>query len=190
MKRIPRLFVVVGSPGSGKDYLVRAINDMGARHAQIVPKHTSRERRPDDGSEMICPGDQHFALDKCDIVYSNYGDKYGIDSTTIWDGLKTGAFQVLVVSNVDAINKLRLVFGSLMTLIYVHSEVRSDKYTELEAQTGGVNGYVKRRTQGYQTAWKQYLGNYLAFDHVLIYAGAVEDLYDQIFRLFRAYEIG
>ncbi len=74
-----RLVVIVATPGSGKDQLIRAIHDLGARHAQIVPKHTSRERWDNDGSEMICPGDTGCNVDACDIRYKNYGDWYGID---------------------------------------------------------------------------------------------------------------
>ena len=34
------------------------------------------------------------------------------------------------------------------------------------------------------------IDNFLAFDRVFIFSGAPEDLYDQIFRVFRAYESG
>ena len=36
----PRIFLVVGSPGSGKDELMTAVNTIGSLHAEIVPKHT------------------------------------------------------------------------------------------------------------------------------------------------------
>jgi hypothetical protein len=68
----PRLFVIVGTPGSGKDLVIRAVNDMGSHHAQIVPKHTSRKRRRNDGNEMVFHMDPEYDLDGCDIKYENY----------------------------------------------------------------------------------------------------------------------
>ena len=188
-----RLFIIVGTPGSGKDLLIRAVNDMGAQHAQIVPKHTSRARRRDDGNEMICPGDPDYDLEGCDVTYENYADRYGIKSDRIWKGLRKGAFQVVVVSNIDAIKDLQRIFGELMVLIYVHSEKTAEEYRREEAKHGNGNGYVKRRTEEYGLAYRLYLENFLAFNHVLIYSGLredLEDLYDQVFRLFRAYERG
>lgn len=190
MAHIPRLFIVVGSPGSGKDILVRAVYDLGTQHADIVSKHTSRKRRADDGREMICPGDEGYNLSKCDVVYHNYGDQYGIDTRRIWKGLEAGVFQVVVVSNVAAINALRTIFGPLVVLIYVHSEITPEAYAEMEAPHGSDSEYIARRREKYRMAFDNYLKNFLSFDHVLIYADVDEDLYDQIFRLFRAYERG
>jgi hypothetical protein len=184
----PKLVAVVGTPGSGKDLLIRAVNDLGVQHAQIVPKHTSRLRRADDGNEMICSGDPEYNLEVCDLVYENFGDRYGIECSRIWEGLRNGVFQVVVVSNIDAINRLRERFGELLILVYVHSEIGADEYLKVEAALGQDSSYVKKRVEGYQSAFKLYLKNFLAFDHVLIYSGIQEDLFDQIFRLFRAYE--
>jgi len=184
----PRIIAVVGTPGSGKDLLIRAVNDLGIRHAQIVPKHTSRLRRYDDGNEMICNGDSCYNIDGCDIIYENFGDRYGIESLRIWEGLKNGVFQVAVVSNIQAINKLKELFGELLVLVYVHSEMSADDYLNAEAVLGSNTDYVKKRAASYRAAFDIYLENYLAFNHVLIYSGIQEDLFDQIFRLFRAYE--
>ena len=184
----PRLIIVVGNPGSGKDILVRAVYDLGTQHANVVPKHTSRNRIKDDGKEMICSDDPNFALEKCDVVYENYGDRYGIETVKIWKGLKRGIFQVLVVSNVDAINKLRTIFGGLIILVYVHSEIQPDEYQNTESKHGYEQEYIKRRVTEYNKAFRSYLRNFLAFKHVFIYTDSDEDLYDQIFRLFRSYE--
>jgi len=184
--------IVVGSPGSGKDELVRAVNRLGRQHAEVVPKHTDRARnKKKDGKEMICPGDRGFALEACDLVYENFGSRYGIQTRRIWAGLRSGVFQVAVVSNVSAINNLRRTFGELVVLVYVHSEVTPDQYRTLETCSGYGKQYVESRARKYRMAFDAYLENYLAFDHVFIYVkGAEEDLYDQIFRAFRAYERG
>jgi len=190
MTSTPRLFVIVGTPGSGKDLLIRAVNQLGTLHAGIVPKHTSRARRDDDSEEMICPGHSNHDLDGCDIRYENYGDEYGIKSVEIWEGLRKGDSQVAVVSNLDAIKELQRIFSEFMVLVYVHSKMEAEEYQRQAVQYGGDAGYVERRVAEYQHAFDLYLRHFLAFNHVLIYSGLPEDLYDQIFRLFRAYERG
>lgn len=184
----PKLVLVVGTPGSGKDLLIRAVNDLGAQHAQIVPKHTSRTRRPDDGKEMICIGDPEYNLKACDLTYENFGDLYGMETSLIWSGLRKGIFQVAVISNITALNNLKKLFGELVMLVYVHSEMRADEYLNAEAGSDQNSEYIRKRVEKYHAAHDVYLRNFLAFDHVLIYTGVQEDLFDQIFRLFRAYE--
>jgi guanylate kinase len=185
-----RLVVIVGNPGSGKDLLIRAVHDLGAQHARIIPKHTSRQKRDDDRQEMICPENPEHNLVACDIRYQNYGDEYGIESVKIWEALSDKVFPVVVVSNVEAINQLHNLFGELILLVYVHSQVSAEKYRQDEAEYGKDAGYIERRVAEYRRAFEIYLKNMLAFDHVLINSGLPENLYDQIFRLFRAYERG
>jgi len=190
MTATPRLFVIVGTPGSGKDLLIRAVNDLGTLHAGIVPKHTSRARRSDDSEEMIFSDHSDYDLAGCDIRYDNYGDEYGIKSVQIWEGLRKGNSQVAVVSDLDAIKELQRIFGEFMVLVYVHSRMDAEEYRREAAKHGDDAGYVERRVAEYHHAFDIYLRHFLAFNHVLIYSGLPEDLYDQIFRLFRAYERG
>lgn len=176
------IFVIVGGEASGKDEIIRAVYELGGLHAQIVPKFSSRPRRPEDGREIRC----NYIFQKednlkegykvlsqeddseyyCDIVYKKNDYYYGIDSHQIWQGLRIHKFQVLVASEVFAINNLRKMFGSLVKLIYVHGQ--DDNENSLEFQ--------------------MYIQYFDFFDHVLIYESRKEDLYDQLFRLFRSYE--
>lgn len=179
-KSMANIFVIVGGSNSGKDEIIRAVQDLGGLHAQMIPKFTSRARQKDDGKEIRCnyifeqdvtgkykvfsqEDDKEF---DCDIVYEKNNNKYGIDTQQIWIGLRKRKFQVIVVSEVEAINKLIEMFGSLVVLIYVHGmDVEEDIFE-----------------------FGLFLENFNEFDHVLIAENRKEDLYDQLFRLFRAYE--
>jgi ribose 1,5-bisphosphokinase PhnN len=184
----PTVFAVVGTPGSGKDLLIQAVNDMGVLHCRIVPKHTNRKRQKDDSNEMICVDDDGYDLENCDLLYSNYNNQYGIKLSLIWDQLKMGGAQIIVVSNVDAINKLIRVFGKLVKLLFVHSEMDERKYRKEQLSLGNSEEYVNARVEAYNQALSIYFRNIVHFDHVLIYADSKEDLFDQIFRLFSYYE--
>lgn len=179
-KSMANIFVIVGGKNSGKDEIIRAVQDLGGLHAQMIPKFTSRIRQKDDGKEIRCnykflkngagkykivsqENDENY---DCDIVYFKNDNYYGIDTHKIWNGLRKQKFQVIVVSEVDAINKLIEKFGSLVVLIYVHGMDEEEDLFE----------------------FRLFLENFNEFDHVLIAENQKEDLYDQLFRLFRAYE--
>lgn len=184
------VFIVVGTPGSGKDILIKAVNDLGTLHAKIVPKHTSRKRQDDDGAEMICSDDPDYDLDGCDITYGNYKAQYGIKSDIIWDGIRAQIAQVLVISNINAINKIKRIIGPLVKVIFISSELSKDAYEKQQKALGNDDNYVKERVNGYEKAVNVYYDNFQLFDHVLINAESEEDLFDQIFRLFDHYERG
>jgi len=187
MRKSPRLLNIVGGPDSGKDYVIQAIADLGTQHAVIVPKHTSRPRRLDDKNEMICCDDEGYDIIGCDVTYENYNDVYGIKTSEIWAGLKNRSFVLTVVSNIEALNKLREIFGDLLVMVYVHSQSTAEIF---EKESIVNDDYVKKRVEDYRMAFNIYLDNFLAFDHVLIWSGDKENLFDQIFRLFRAYDLG
>lgn len=179
-KSMANIFVIVGGSHSGKDEIIRAIQDLGGLHAQIIPKFTSRPRQEDDEKEIRC----NYIFEKedngnylvrsresgesyiCDIVYKKNSNEYGIDTHQIWEGLREQKFQVIVVSEVEAINKLIEKFGSLVILIYVYGIEEDSDLPE----------------------FRLFIENFNEFDHVLISEARKEDLYDQLFRLFRAYE--
>lgn len=211
----PRLFLVVGSPGSGKDELMTAVNTIGSLHAEIVPKHTSRLQNADDGEEMICRArldedgkleitNPKWDLDGCDVKYENFGTQYGIKTSVIWDRLCQGIMQVAVVSDSNALNQLKGKFGNLAVVIYVYSQISREQYKEnqIQSRLNPRNGkpkleltdddlaYIEKRVADFDKAWQIYVDNFMLFDHVLIYADMQEDLFDQVFRLFKAYERG
>jgi guanylate kinase len=170
-----RLFIIAGNASSGKDKIISAVRELGSIHAQIVTKYTTRQETDEDGSEIVCRVRKNGKLnpvfqknfEKCDISYDRNGNTYRIDSSGIWDAMKSGLFQVVSVTEADPINQLKTKFGSAVVLIYVHS----DSVVPPEELSLFVNNFDK-------------------FDHVLIYENSYEDLYDQLFRLFRAYEKG
>lgn len=188
MKNKSKIFLVVGTPGSGKDLLIQAVNDLGSLHAVIVPKHTSRKRYPDDGNEMICIDDDGYDMKNCDITYENYGKKYGIKTANLWKSLSKETSQVIVVSNEEAINDLINVFGELIVPLFVHSEMNKDEYRKEQNRQGKDDEYINQRVEKYEKAFNTYLRNLDKFKHVLLYAGSAEDMFDQIFRLFNYYE--
>lgn len=50
----PKMFIIAGHAKSGKDEIIKSVDDMGRLQANIIPKYTSRRQDDDDGKEMIC----------------------------------------------------------------------------------------------------------------------------------------
>ena len=172
-----RLFIIAGNASSGKDNVISATRELAILHASVVTKYTTRSETAEDGEEIICKYLQNGEINpkfveknvekNCDICYERNGNKYYIDSSEIWQGMKEGLFQVVSVTEAEAINQLKKRFGNGVVLIYVHSD-SSTTPSELDL----------------------FVDNFDKFNHVLIYEDKYEDLYDQLFRLFRAYEKG
>lgn len=178
-----KVFIITGASNSGKDDVIAAIRDLAKNKAMIVTKRTTRNQKLDDENELICKNiidkeksegrslvykpNPEYDLMECDVKYSRRGNTYGIKTSEIWDGLQKGMFQVISISEEEAINKLISMFGGLVVLIYVHSSKPSDD-SEL--------------------AFNTYINNINNYDHVLICEDKKEDLFDQVFRLFHFYE--
>ncbi len=179
-----KILVITGSENSGKDQIMSAMQDLAKNKTIIIKKHTSRNAKPDDGPEMICANiideekstennivfkpNPNYDLNGCNLKYMRRGNVYGLKTMEIWEGLQKGMFQVISLSNAEAINKLVKMFGDLVVLIYVHSGIPCSDY---------------------DSAFNLYINNAVKYDHVIIFEDKKEDLYDQVFRILHHYEI-
>lgn len=62
------------------------------------------------------------------------------------------------------------------------------KFKEKDFDNKFKSEYLKQREENFDMAWNLYEDNFMLFNHVFIFTNREEDLYDQIFRLFRYYE--
>lgn len=174
-----KIFVVAGNPGSGKDYIIKAANKLGCKQ---IPKHTSRRRNPNDGSEMICCDDKDFDINGCNLKYKNYGETtYGIKTKDIWENLICGnSHQLLVCSNVETIKALKEGFGECVVVLYVHSDITPEEYRAEEHRQGSSSQYIQDRINGFKNAHRDYVSNISLYDKCLIYADDEKELLRQL----------
>lgn len=184
----PKLYVYIGSPGSGKDDALEIIRVQGMLHSIIVPKCTTRPRREDDGEEMICPEDPRFDMDSCDIQYNNYGTIYGINSSEIRQRLNDGISSSIVVSNEDALTELEKKFPEEMVRIFIQGLSKQEYIVQ---QDGHLDEpYVANRIREYEKADDFYQRNLSKINHVIINTGDLKDLRIQIDNIMNFYENG
>jgi guanylate kinase len=192
----PYLFLIVGASGSGKGTLLRALKDMGDRYVTVISKITTRPPKATDGDELISINPAPTAIQKTqkdfeikyDIVYGQYKYHYGISTSDILQNFKKGKFQVLIVSNSDAIKKLYQKFEPIIKLIYLYSPIDVEKLEAHQINIGTESPEeIEKRKKGIEEIHKFYITNISRFDHVFLNIREPEDMFDQIFRLFKRY---
>ena len=57
-----------------------------------IRKYTTREPRAEVEPEVICVDE---IPQDCDLVYEQYGDRYGVQSSTVFEALKSGQSPVI-----------------------------------------------------------------------------------------------
>ena len=214
-KEKPIIYVISGNGASGKDELIEATFAMGKLYADVMPKYTSRNQKPEDGQEIICqqnidpesltgfslnPEYSSFLQQRTDaperfVSYWGNGGKfeYTIDMERLRTGLSSGRSQVIALSDINTILKLKSEFGDQVVPIYCNSQISKE---EFQRYAGGDEIGVAKREE-FERQLTDFIENYLLFRHVVIYAenelghasdSRQEELIDQLFRLFRAYE--
>lgn len=184
----PKIYIFIGNPGSGKDEALETIRVQSLLHSIIMPKHTTRARKEDDGEEMICPGDELFDMDSCDLTYVNYGNTYGINTQELQERLEDGISSSIVVSNAEAIKKLKEKFPNKLVTIYIHG-LSKEEYI-IQQKEHLEDEYVKERIEKYHQADELYYNQWLDFNHTIIDNNDLTDLKLQINNIMRYYEEG
>jgi len=129
------------------------------------------------------------------IVYEKNGNSYSIDIEMIRSSLEKNLSPVVVASDSGTIKRLEEFFGEdSLVLIYNHSQISKNEYL-----TKSKDATARKKAKEFEKELEFYSDNITSFNHVFIYAedeigrqkdGRQEDLIDQIFRLFRAYDQG
>ncbi len=184
----PKIYVFSGNPGSGKDEALEIIRIQGILHSIILPKHTTRHREKNDGEEMICPDDEEFNIESCDLRYNNFGETYGINTEEIEERLKDGISSSIVVSNKDALDELKRKFPEAIVNVYIQG-LSKEEYI-IQQKEHLEEDYVKKRICEYEKADELYYNHWLDFNHVIINNGDLSDLKRQIDSIQRYYEGG
>ena len=214
-KEKPIIYVVSGNGASGKDELIEATYAMGKLYADVMPKYTSRNQKPDDGPEIICkcnksdsnpsefiPNPAYSAYlqqraenpDRFAVYFGNGGKfEYAIDMQQLRARLGAGRSQVIALSNISTILKLKNEFGDQVVPIYCNSQISKEEF-----QGNVADDEIGRaKYEEFERQLNDFIENYMLFRHVVIYAenelghasdSRQEELIDQLFRLFRAYE--
>jgi guanylate kinase len=164
-----KVFVLFGSPGSGKSVACNILNKIS--QCNVIQKESTRPRRKTDGSEI------KYVMTiskKCDFRYSQYGYNYGYSSQDIWVSLKSNKSVALIVNDIRTIKLLKKKFGNLIHTIYIHSNIDRGKIQNIskerypDADEKFLLVDTERRIEKIKTIHRKYIENTYLFDTSIV----------------------
>jgi guanylate kinase len=180
------VITVTGPSRAGKsttlDYLLKYANDKFM--PEIVPKYTTRTRRPDDTGEVLCQGIPYG----CDLIYELYGKRYGLELNTLFRHVSNGRSPLVILNDVRAVEDVRNAFRGLVRSIFIfrHDPTSEEYHQELIKFRGKEE--AEPRFQKAQTIFRIYIENIHLFDHVIVNSGSKEELNWQVAQIVKGLE--
>lgn len=185
-KTSARIFVVCGSTVSGKNELAKSMQHVQRTNIEAYIKFTNRPKRNGDSDQLRHVSSKELQ-EKSNLTYDKQGYEYGISSAELWGRLSDGYIQILVLNDLDALQKMKSEFGGLCTTLFLHSNLQSDEIERHLLSCGLSAREVSKRVSVANELSKSFTERAFLFDHVLLNTTAIEDLYDQAFAILDHY---
>jgi guanylate kinase len=148
---------------------------------ELVRKQTTRPPREHD-RDCIAGG----ILPECDLVYEQYGERYGLALQTLIDHLAEGRSPIVILNDVRAVEDIRNTFRERVRSIFIfrHDPLSEEYHQELITSRGLDAGEI--RFEKARTIYRIYIENIHLFDHVIINSGTLDELEIQIRQIVRS----
>lgn len=179
---MPHLITLTGPSQAGKSKAI----ELFLTHASttflpvVVPKFTTREPRPDDKSAEVqtvpsLPGN-------LDLVYEQYGSRYGVSSLTILEALRRGHSPILVLNDVRLITDVKNMFGSLARSVFLFRKapLANEFLSDAAARGDSISDATAMRFKKAEAIFRIYIENIYLFDYVILNGDGLETLSVQI----------
>lgn len=143
---------------------------LAARNARFEPvtvtKYSTRHPRQDDRDEIRCVAEIPA---QCDLVYEQYGVRYGFSRTDLVEKLRQGLSPIVIVNDVRTVGDLRRMLGPIATSAYIFRSAPSlEKLVSLGEARGAALDEYHQRFQKAQAIHRIYIENIHLFDHVVL----------------------
>jgi len=181
---MPNVITLTGPSGSGKStalgYFLKSKNR--TFKPVLIPKYTTRAARDDDSGEALCVASIPA---ESDLVYEQYGVRYGLNSQKLFDYLAAGNSPIVILNDVRTVEDVRNALGPLVRSVFVFREGPSiEKYKELGRSRNVKNEEeLNRRFNKAQAIYRIYIENIHLFDHVIINGRKRAALKTQVHRI-------
>lgn len=188
------IITLTGAAHCGKSEISKMFMDCAGKYfAPIrIEKYTTRKRRKND-EDVKC-------VDKipkeCDLVYEQYGVRYGLELEELYEYLEHGHTPIIVINDIRAVEDLKSVFGSLVISLFLYRRpaVYEEFYMEEKerASENITNEDIKRnartRYEKAQAIYRIYIENIQLFDRVILNVFQLETTRIQVNHIVRSLE--
>lgn len=177
-----QIIIIAGGSFAGKDNLVKAMINIEPNKVIDYKKGTTRPAKSSDNNELI-----HLKTlsKKYDIVYEKNGYKYGVSTNEVWDVLSKEKIVLIVLSDLEAITKLKAKFGNICSTVYLHANIDEEELEKAKKDLTEIE--LNKRENSISELHNIYVTNINMFDHVLLNTSESEDLYEQAFNILDFY---
>ena len=189
-----KVLTLTGPSGSGKSTFIREILKYQNLifHPVVIPKYTTRPpRKGEKNAEKSFQ--EAISVQKlpssCDLVYEQYGVRYGVELSSIYSALSKGKSPIIILNDVRAVEDVRVLFGPLVHSIFLFRESPSLSKHEVLSKNRGVTDEetARKRFEKAQSIYRIYIENIHLFDHVVLNHGSKHDLRRQVKQIVNAF---
>lgn len=137
-----------------------------------VSKYTTRQARIND-EDVICV---KKIPKECDVVYEQYGVRYGIELENLYKLLEQGKTPIIVVNDIRAVEDIKAALGSLVISIFLYRKAAIYDEFYLEEKERATNNIIEEeirktaqtRFEKAQAIYRIYIENIQLFDRVIL----------------------
>ena len=155
----------------------------GFRPIQIS-KYTTREPRKSD-KDVICV---KKLPSNCDLVYEQYGVRYGVELENLYKKLEAGYSPIIVINDIRAVEDLKTVFGSLVYPVFLYRKPAdlNDFLTEEKVRASReisddyIDKNARTRYEKAQAIYRIYIENIQLFNKVILKTSTKENAMLQV----------
>jgi len=177
---MPHVITITGPSRVGKSTTIRYLLACADRDFRptLVSKYTTRSQRTDDkDDEVRCVKD---IPPECDLVYDQYGARYGLELRTVFQCIANGQSPIVVLNDVRAVEDVRDSLGKLVRSLFIFRENPSSTDYQKELVKSRGKEDAKPRFEKAQTIFRTYIENIHLFDHVIINSWTFGELEAQV----------
>jgi len=139
------IITLTGPSGAGKSTVIRELVRIGGSVLSpvVIPKYTTRPPRDEDlvrSPELREVISVSTLPSECDLVYEQYGDRYGLAFADLYRALRRGQSPIVILNDVRAVEDVRSALGKIVHSLFVFRETPMlDKYERLASERGVTN---------------------------------------------------
>ena len=149
-----------------------------------IPKYTTRMKRKND-EDVVCV---EKIPSRCDLVYEQYGVRYGVELKGLYERLEEGYTPIIVINDIRAVEDLKAILGRLVYSIFLYRKPAVyEEFLDEERERATENStkdYIEKnartRYEKAQAIYRIYIENIQLFDKVILNTSKKEDTLLQV----------
>lgn len=137
----------------------------------MIKKETTREKRQSD-DDVKCV---KKISRECDLVYEQYGVRYGMSTEELYKCLEEGKTPIVVLNDIRAVEDIKSILGSLVYSIFIYRKpalyeefYKEERERYPEKRDIEIEKSARIRYEKAQAIYRIYIENIHLFDKVIL----------------------